>query len=170
MLSISSIFSAISGNVGALGRARETNAPGNNIAKYSEAVDDVVNLSGQGIEAASRAQPEISSRSTERNITSPTTKPDKSQQIISQLQQTNRAVRTRTPEESIERVGTVRAAALAPADPSPQKNTVTPAESTSPAISSKPDNPRTNYGLAVYQETSSIFDQQKPKPSIRVSA
>lgn len=166
MLSISSIFSAITGSVGALRKAPENSAPGSNIAKSAEAVDDVVSLSSQGIQAASRAQTEISGRPAAQKTVSPSARADEDQQL-KQLQQTDRAVRAheqahiaaggglvrgsasftyktgpdgkqyvvggevsidtspgRTPQESIEKARTIRASALAPADPSPQDRAI----------------------------------------------
>lgn len=166
MLSISSIFSAITGSVGALRKAPENSAPGSSIAKSAEAVDDVVSLSSQGIQAASRAQTEISGRPAAQKTVSPSARADEDQQL-KQLQQTDRAVRAheqahiaaggglvrgsasftyktgpdgkqyvvggevsidtspgRTPEESIKKARTIRAAALAPADPSPQDRAI----------------------------------------------
>ena len=136
MLSISSIFSAISSNISALRKAPDISVPGRSIAKRSDAVDDVVSLSSQGIKAADRAQTEISSRPTEQKSAPSIAKPDKDQQI----QQTDGAMRAqahiatsgglvrnnatfgqpRVPEESIERARASHTATLAPAAPSPQ--------------------------------------------------
>lgn len=249
MLSISSIFSAISGNVGALRKAPDTNVPGNSIAKHAEAVDDVVSLSSQGIKAAGRAQPELSSRPPKLNNSSPTakepgasTKSDKDPPIIDQLQQTDRAVRAHeqahiaaggglvrssatfsyqrgpdgkqyavggevsintlpegTPEKSIEKARTIRAAALAPADPSPQDRAVAAqaarieaeahqqiatqqgesAQSTTNAKASSQQSdshtestpsPEVKRGITAYQENRDMFSLVVQTSSFRISA
>ena len=101
MLSISSVFSAISSSVRALGKAPQASASGNSITQYAAAVDDVVSLSSQGIKAAGRAQTDIASRAAERKADSLTAKvlavsikPDTSQQIIDKLQRADHALRT----------------------------------------------------------------------------
>ena len=239
MLSISSIFSAITGSVGALRKAPETSAPGTSIAKSAEAVDDVVSLSSQGIQAAGRAQTETASRPTGQKTASPSAKPDEDQQTIKQLQQTDRAVRAheqahiaaggglvrgsasfsyqtgpdgkqyavggevsidtspgRTPQESIEKARTIRAAALAPADPSPQDRVVAAqaarieaearqqiaAQHDEPATDKKTSlqqhnvhveasaSPEATRGITAYQESRDIFSLVAQTSSFRTSA
>lgn len=223
MLSISSIFSAITGNAAALRKAPETGAPGAGIARHSEAVDDVVSLSSQGIQAAKRAQVETASRPTEQKTSSPSAKTNEDQQVIDKLRQTDRAVRAheqahiaaggglvrgsasfsyktgpdgkqyavggevsidaspgRTPVESIEKARTIRAAALAPADPSPQDRAVAAqaarieaeaqqqiaAQQGEPATPS----PEAKQGITAYQENRDIFSLVAQTPSFRASA
>lgn len=241
MLSISSIFSAITGSVGALRKAPETSAPGTSIAKSAEAVDDVVSLSSQGIQAASRAQTEISGRPAAQKTVSPSARADEDQQL-KQLQQTDRAVRAheqahiaaggglvrgsasfayrtgpdgkqyavggevsidispgRTPQESIEKARTIRAAALAPADPSPQDRAVAAQAARIEAeaqqqIAAKPDEsvhtatdkqaspqqlnshsaalppPEIKRGITAYHENRDIFSLIAQTSSFRTSA
>lgn len=223
MLSISSIFSAITGNAAALRKVPETGAPSTGIARHSEAVDDVVSLSSQGIQAAKRAQVETASRPTEQKTSSPSAKTNEDQQVIDKLQQTDRAVRAheqahiaaggglvrgnasftyktgpdgkqyavggevsidtspgRTPVESIEKARTIRAAALAPADPSPQDRAVAAqaarieaeaqqqiaAQQGEPATPS----PEAKQGITAYQENRDIFSLVAQTPTFRASA
>lgn len=172
MLSISSIFTAISGSIGALRKTPETSAPGNSIAKHAEAVDDVVSLSGQGIKAARHAQTGISSRATERKADSPTAnEPDGKQYAIGG-------------EISIEKARATRAAALAPADPSPQDRAVAvqaarieaeahqriAAQETSTPYSNIAPSYEARRSITLYQETSGIHSLVAQPPSFRTTA
>jgi hypothetical protein len=223
MLSISSIFSAITGSAGALRKAPETSTPGTGIARHSEAVDDVVSLSSQGIQAAKRAQTDSTTRPTEQTSASPGTKSGDDQQVIKQLQQTDRAVRAheqahiaaggglvrgsatfsyqtgtdgkqyavggevsidtspgRTPVESIEKARTIRAAALAPADPSPQDRAVAAqaarieAEAQQQIAAQQGESampsPEVNRGITAYQENRDIISLVAQTSSFRTSA